>query len=169
MARRGGFGVKGVRLDLSGLKAIEKESRRRTITTKAVKAGAKIVQRAAKASAPKRKKSGALRSSIGVKAVKGKKGKTIAYAVIGPRKSKVKLLQRGRKQIRVIPRFYAHLVEKGTAAHSLGDGRQHPGTAARPFLRPALDSTRSAAGAEAARVLAAEIEKEIAKAAGKVK
>lgn len=34
--------------------------------------------------------------------------------------------------------FYARFAEFGTAPHEIGDGI-HPGTTARPFLRPALD------------------------------
>lgn len=57
--------------------------------------------------------------------------------------------------------FYAHMVEFGTRPHSVVKGSslrssraqtaQHPGTKARPFMRPALDSQ-----AKAAVIVAAE-------------
>ena len=38
--------------------------------------------------------------------------------------------------------FYAHMVEFGTRPHALSKGGEvtHPGTAPRPFMRPAIDS-----------------------------
>lgn len=162
---------------LPGLDAIEKTARKRAVTLKAVKVGAKIVQQAAKTKAPKRKRSGALRQSIGIKAVKGTKGKTLALAVVGAR-SKVEKTFKGRK---IKPSKYAHLVEKGTKPHSLlkrskskigkvaravavaaGAGKRHPGAKPKPFLRPALDQNKDAAGRAMLDALGAEIKRVIA-------
>lgn len=165
---------------LPGLDAIEKAAKKRAITLKAVKAGAKLVQRAAKGNAPRR--SGALKQSIGTKGVKGSRGKTLAFAVIGAR-MKVEKTFKG-KLIR--PGKYAHLAEKGTRPHSLikrekgavgkalralkiaaGLGKKHPGARAHPFLKPALDSCRVAAQSAMLQTLAVEIQKEIAKASAR--
>jgi HK97 gp10 family phage protein len=153
----------GLELDLSGLKALASLTQARGVTLKGVRAGGKIVQAAAKARAPKR--SGALRQSIGLKAQKGNKGKTVALAVIGARKKVQKMVRppRGTKKILAIPAKYAHLVEKGTKPRT-----GHPGAKANPFLRPAFDATKSRAVQEASRVIAEEIQKVIAKQAAKL-
>lgn len=147
MARAKPIGVQ-VFSNFPGLDAIAKLAKQRAITLKAVKAGAKIVQRAAKANAPRR--SGALKQSIGIKAAKGTRGKTLAFVVIGAR-AKVEKVFRGRK---VKPSKYSHLVEKG-----------HKGVAARPFLKPALDSSRGAAERAMLDAMAEEISKALAKEA----
>lgn len=129
-----------------GLEAIERTARKRAIVLKAVKAGAKIVQRRAKPATPKR--SGALRQSIGIKTQKGSRGKTLAFAVIGAR-AKVSKVYRGKT---VRPAKYAHLVERGTKR-----------TAARPFLKPALDSQKSQISRAILDTLAAEIARVLSK------
>lgn len=138
-----------------GLEAIEKTAKKRAITMKAVKAGAKIVQAAAKARAPKR--SGALKQSIGIKAKKGSRGKTLAFAVVGAR-TKVAKQFKGKT---IKPAKYAHLVEKGTKPHG-----GHPGAKPKPFLKPALESQKAAVGKAILATLAAEIEKATAKGKG---
>lgn len=182
-----------VKVDTSGLKDIERTAKKKTITLKAVKAGGKVVQQAVKARAPRRKYSGALKQSIGVKGAKGTRGQTAAYAVIGPRKSVVKLIPptRGKKQIRAVPAYYAHLVEKGTRPHRLGLGQrlaraatkkkaaqaatsqsrggQHRGARANPFIATAWVSSRKRAAAVAQSVLGQEIKKELAKVSVKVR
>lgn len=150
--------------DLRGLEALQKLAQQRAAATKAVRAGAKIVQKAAKPRAPKRKGSGALRTSIGLKAQKGKRVKTLAFAVIGAR-TKVVRMFKGRM---IKPSKYAHLVEKGTKAHTVGK-RKHPGAKAKPFLAPALRSSEAAVSAEMMRVLQQEIAKALAKQALKAK
>lgn len=37
--------------------------------------------------------------------------------------------------------FYAHMIEFGTKPHNIGNGH-HPGTTARPFLRPAYEDEK---------------------------
>lgn len=129
-----------------GLDAIERTAKKRAITLKAVKAGAKLVQHAAKSSVARR--SGALKQSLGIKSQKGTRGKTLALAVIGARAKVVK--QYKGKTIK--PAKYSHLVEKGTKF-----------ARARPFLRPALDSQRAAISRVMLDTLAAEIAKALAK------
>ena len=152
----------GFNLDLSGLDAIASVAKQRAITLKAVKAGAKLVQAAAKSKAPKR--SGALRQSLGIKSKKGTRGKTLALAIVGARTKVQKMVKvRGRSsKVLAVPSKYSHLVEKGTKPHG-----GHPGAKAKPFLRPAFDATKDAAGAAGARVMIAEVEKAIAQQAAK--
>lgn len=134
-----------VAVDASGLRLLSSAAKQRTVTTRMARSGGKVVQRAAKPLAPRRKGSGALRRSLGVKAKRGTRGKTISYAVVGPRKSVRKTITLngnkafidatdksgkatrkaiivGGRQVTVVPAFYAHLVEKGTRPHSLGRG-----------------------------------------------
>lgn len=129
-----------------GLDAIERTARKRAVTLKAVKAGAKLVQQRAKPSAPKR--TGALRQSIGIKSQKGSRGKTLALAVIGAR-SKVAKTLRGKT---VRPAKYAHLVERGTRR-----------SRANPFLKPALDSQKVQISRAILDALAAEIQRVLSK------
>ena len=85
------------------------------------------------------------------------------------------------------PIKYAHLVEFGTRAHAVGKGSQikrldgrktsgkqsggkHPGTKARPFIRPAIDKNRSQIETTIADELRKTLKRETkkaAKAAGK--
>lgn len=148
----------GLKLDLGGLRAVEKTAKRRAITLKAVKAGAKLVQAGAKARAPK--SSGALRQSLGIKSAKGTRGRTLAYAVIGPRKKVRKLVKRkGRGQrVLAVPANYGHLVEGGTKPRG-----SHPGSRPKPYLRPAFDGVRGQAAAVGMKVMSEEIQKALAK------
>lgn len=107
--------------------------------------------------------SGALKRSLGRK-VKSYPRLGIVWGAVGPRSGYAVRFQ-GRNRD---PRYYAHLVEFGTAPHSMGEatkahgekhihrrakllakaqksgGRTHPGTPARPFARPAFDEARGA-------------------------
>lgn len=101
---------------------------------------------------------GVLRDSIIVKTGTGKSDRK-KFAVIGPEDKTDPVTGQN-------PRDYAHFVEYGTAPHDLtpktnlgksglarlvgrivdatkAPGAQHPGTAAQPFVRPALDQNRS--------------------------
>lgn len=166
-----------VKLDTSGLARLASPAKQRAITLKAVKAGAKVIPGAAKSLAPRR--SGALKQSLGIKAVRGTKGKTSALAVIGARKKVVKEIQRSKKsasKTKAVPAFYAHLVEKGTRPHALGKGaklarkgkpqihtnqtgRQHPGAKAHPFLKPAWEGNADRAIEAGEKVISQEIAK----------
>jgi HK97 gp10 family phage protein len=37
--------------------------------------------------------------------------------------------------------YYSHMIEFGTKPHTIGNG-QHPGTAARPYMRPAFEAEK---------------------------
>lgn len=102
----------------------------------AVRAAAKVVAEEAKLQAPVL--SGALRDSIRVGS-QLKHGRVTGRVIAGGRGKKGKASA-----------FYAHIVERGSAAHiiqaepghmlAVGVSKvNHPGAAARPFLRPALD------------------------------
>ncbi len=157
----------------AAIEAIGKAAKSRQLAVRIVKAGAKVVQASARAKAP-RGKTGLLKKAIGMKAVKGTRGKTLAFAVIGAR-SKVEGAKGGKT---VKPSKYAHLVERGTKPHSLvkrakkadvagwaarekliaaGGGKKHPGATPKPFLGPALQSSKAAAGRAMERVAEQEI------------
>jgi HK97 gp10 family phage protein len=159
---------------------VASEARERSITLKAVKAGAKVMKPAITAAAPKRTGSrvpgGSLKRSMGVKAVKGRKGRTGALAIAGPRTAYERDV-RGRK---VKPAQYAHLVEFGTRPHAnakgaklvrkgkggadVGQGgKKHPGAKARPFVGPASDANAEQAQDAIIATLAAETQKAIEK------
>lgn len=130
-----------------------------------LRAGAMVVLKQAKSNVPVGKPNaenvrlyggyaGALRDSIRV-STKIKGGKVIAS------------VKAGGKTKKGADAFYAQMVEYGTSAHiikakpgkfmSIGGGYlrqvEHPGTRARPFLRPALDSQAGAAIAAAAEYM----------------
>ena len=106
----------------------------------ALRAGAKVLAQAAAENAPK--DTGALSANIrfGAKLDK-RRGLLSAYVRAGGK---------GKKNGENV--FYAHMVEKGTAAHvikarppnkmlAVGYAQvQHPGSRPRPFMRPALDT-----------------------------
>lgn len=161
--------VQQVLTDTSGLEQVSSVTKKRTITLKAVKAGGKIVQAAAKQKAPRRKGiGGGLRQSIGLKPVKGKKGRTLAYCVVGPRHKVVRMVKRGRKTYKHRPSKIAHIVEKGSQPHTLRKGKsggvvRHPGAKPKPWLAPAFREQKARVGAVVAVTLADETQKVIAK------
>ncbi len=178
-----GVGIRSVLLDLSGLDAVKSTAKKRTISLKAVKAGAKLVQAAAKAKAPRRKvDGGGLQQSIGIKPAKGTRGKTLAFCVVGPRLKVVRQVRQGRKTYKYVPANIAHIVERGAKPHSIKRGsalgrrgkkdtgqgtHTHPGAKPHPWLAPAWEEQKNKAGEVAAQVLAAETQKAIEKAAVK--
>ena len=111
----------------------------------ALRAGAKPVLEAARQNAPigepsesnKRKYkvyAGALRDSIRLSArIDRRKKQVVARVVVG-----------GKSRKTGADVYYSNMVEFGTRNHIIGDG-EHPGVAARPFMRPALDSQAGAA------------------------
>jgi len=160
----------GVAVDTSGIREVAKLSQQRTATLKAVKAGGKLVVAAAKARAPRRagRGGGGLRQALGMKSVKGTRGKTLAYVVVGPRKKVEKQVPVGKsgRTRKHVPAYIAHIVEGGAKSHGLNGGR-HPGAAAKPFLGPAFDATKTSAMEESQRVLVGETQKLIEKAAAR--
>lgn len=131
-----------VQIDTSGFKDIVKLSESRSITLKGVRAGIKILQKPAKSLAPRRVGSGALRQAQGTKAKKGKKGRTLSFAIQGAKTGFSKMVKpRGYKKSgrtrggkrrwsggyktpqKAVPAFYDHLVQGGTQPHRLGKGQ----------------------------------------------
>lgn len=188
-----------VEVDTAGMKFLIDEHKRRDVTLKGARAGAKTLERAAKAEAPKRKGGGGgtLRLAQGVKAAKGRKGSTTAFAVQGAKKRTEKMVRLpGRtKPQRVVPAFYDHLVQKGTKPHSVAKGerlgrgvrmskkgriygaavaqtkqtgrKKHPGARANPYRRRAWESVKDQSAAAALQAMAAEEQRLLAKAAEK--
>lgn len=105
------------------------------ILLRAVTRASTPIRKAAKATAPVR--TGALKKSMSTKAKRGR-NKNVAFAIIGPRKSFMEVhgtISRGPKKgnpRRVVPRYYAHLVERGHRG-------PHP-AGAKPFLTNAASS-----------------------------
>ena len=114
-----------------------------------LRAGAKPINVAAKSRAPVG--SGLLKKSIGtnVKKVDGE-----VTARVGPRSGWKKEVTRDGRQVVSDPNKYSHLVEFGTS-HS----------AARPFIRPAVDSTRN----QVVGAMAVGLDKYVARAVQRVK
>lgn len=183
-----------VSVDTSGFKFLVAENKKRDVTLKGAKAGGKVLERAAKATAPTRTRM--LRKAQGVKAAKGRKGSTIAFAVQGARKrTEAMVVPPGRKKPeRVVPAFYDHLVQGGTRPHSVSKGqrlerkqktnkkgrlygkmvaqtdqtgRQHPGARANPYRKRAWETVKSEAGRSTLEAMAKEEQRLIVKAAAK--
>jgi HK97 gp10 family phage protein len=128
----------------------------RSAETAVLRSGGGVIRKAAKANAGRSKDSGLLQKSIGLRVatVKGNKS-----ARIGPRKGMKQLVTRkdkrtGRtRQEMADPNKYSHLVEYGTS-HS----------AAKPFIRPAIDSTAG----EVVGVMADGLDKHLTKVAARL-
>lgn len=126
----------------------------RSIVTKAVRAGAKPWQKAAKRASPRL--TGLMSKSMIVKVKKSRNG---TLAIVGPRNKTVN----GRN-----PNKYAHLTELGTKPHVIPqgviDGRvvkniQHPGIRPRRWLQRAANMSRGSAMNAFAAKLREETEK----------
>ena len=132
---------KQIRLNIQGLEPLKKTLRDLPETLKksgekaVLRAGGAPIRKAAKRYAASSKDSGLLLKSIGlnVKTVKG-----VTSVRVGPRKGfegkpkQVKSRKTGKiRTVTPNPIYYAHLVEFGTSR-----------TAAKPFMRPAIDSTQ---------------------------
>lgn len=123
----------------------------------AVRAGAKVIEEKAKELVPVR--TGKLKDSIKV-STRSRRGQISATVRAGDRKS-----------------YYAQWVEFGTAKHFIkpkeskslffaGMAKEvvnHPGASAKPFMRPALDSSQE----QAVRAFADYVQKRLAKEAAK--
>lgn len=126
-------------------------------------------------------RTGALRKSIVVEGSKAPARNQLAVKVTIARKAfrmfegqiTVRKKKPGDRAYRVgdiYPRNYAHLVEWGTKPHALGRGSKrkyaivgmqtgpwHPGSAPKPYLRPAFEAARE----EAVRVIADRLREDI--------
>lgn len=156
-------------IDTKGIREVVSEAQTRGITLKGVRAGVKVLLPVAKAGAPRRPGSGALKQSQGTKAVRGRKGKTGSYAIQGAKakiQKSVKVKGSGKPRL-AIPAKYDHLVQGGTKPHMAGK-RKHPGAKPNPYRKRAYEATKDTIGAAIATTMAAETQKVIAKAAGKL-
>lgn len=182
-----------VKTDVSGITAVVTAAKARGITLAGAKAAGNPLKNAARAAAPKRPGSGALKQAQGVKAAKGTKaGTTASYAVQGARKKVVKMVKvRGRKKpVKAVPAFYDHLVQLGTGPHAVGKGEslgrsgtkrrkavaktaqasgKHPGTAPNPYRRRAWQTVKGPAGAAAVAAMGRATQKEIDRQDAKVR
>lgn len=131
----------------------------------ALRDGAQVIQNDAKARVPQ--DTGALRESIRVRT--GRKGaKVYAYVVAGSSTTKKTVKKSSTRpsgiKVEYSNPWYAHLVEYGVKRHViiagggtkagkalaagariLGEKVDHPGTTAKPFMRPALDTKAQSA------------------------
>lgn len=136
-------GAREVREFLQGLP--EKIARRHVGA--ALRAGAKIIAERAAQLAPQ--ETGTLSRSLVVRVTRSPRIRDVR-ATIGTSKEA----------------WYAHLVEFGTAPHRQPRMRRtHPGTAARPFLRPAEEQSRAEVVRVAGEVLRRRLEAEARRAA----
>jgi HK97 gp10 family phage protein len=129
-----------VEIKIEGLKELEKallalpDKIAKRILARSVYAGAAVVRKAAREKCPV--KTGKLRKSIKIKKRRSKDRREVVYSVF-------------------VGEFYGRMVEYGTQSHRIKakkgkvmgkDGRfgsevDHPGGSAKPFLRPAFDSS----------------------------
>lgn len=176
-----------VEVDVSGLEALSSEAKKRNVTIHGARAAGKVLLPAARAGAPKRPGSGALRRAQGVLVKKGtRSGTTASFAVQGARKKVDRMIVvRGRKKAqRVVPAFYDHLVQLGTRPHALGKGEslgrdatkrrkaivrtgqgsgKHPGAKKNPYRERAWGAVSARAGTAALAAMDVALVKEIAK------
>lgn len=181
------------KIDVTGIADLVGKVKSRSITLKGVREGIKKFLPLARAGAPRRPRSGALKQSQGTKAAKGKKGNTVSYAVQGAKTGFEKMVTpKGKhKPQRAVPAFYDHLVMGGTKPHRLGKGESlgrlskrgrkavirtaqiaggmHPGTTANPYRKRAWEAAKGYVGAETNRVMGLEVQKVIDANAAKVK
>lgn len=187
-----GLGI-SVKVDTSAIPGFIDEMKKRNVALRAVRKGIKIVLPIARSMAPK--KLGHLKRAQSVKAVKGKKTKTGAYALQGARTKYVKIVPAGSRSKsgtrRVVPAFYDHLVIGGARPHVIrkgsqlgrtqdtykirqratigqGTGKPHPGTKPNPYRMRAWRSVEEQVQQVVAEQLAVETQKELDKAAAKM-
>lgn len=135
--------IEGADQVVSALQDLEKKVRKKALRAAVSKAGSIILKRA-KQLAPK--DSGLLKKSLGRKVKVYPSG--VAVAIVGPRKGFRQDATRRKGKWAAVstiadPTKYGHLVELGTAPHTLKrSGISHPGSSPRSFLRAALDSSQ---------------------------
>lgn len=122
-----GHQIVGEKALMKRLNALSSQGKRNRIARPAIREASGEIRKKAKANAPK--ETGLLKKSI--KNVV-RTGKTGVYAVIGPANGFKQEVVRDGRTVMSDPAKYAHLVEYGTT-HS----------AAKPYLRPAYDTTPS--------------------------
>lgn len=159
--------------DLTPAKALKTAAQQRSVTTKALRKGAKPIAKAIKADAPK--VTGTMRRAQGHKVRKGRKGKSIAFAVIGAR-TKVQTVTKklGWTERKHVPALIQHLVEKGTKPHPIKrkvKGKtivfRHPGAKPKPHMGPGFERSKDEAGRIVAAALVEETHKTLARNAAR--
>lgn len=181
-----------VTVNVAGFDALIGAAKSRNVALKGVRAGIRVLVPAARAGAPKRAGSGALRQAQGFKAQKGRRGDTVAYAVQGARTNVVKKVKTGRGTILAKPFKYDHLVQGGTKPHRLGKGEKlarerttrsatafvpgtaqatggrHPGAKPNPYRRRAAAGKRDEINRAATAAMGEELTRVLAKEAAKL-
>lgn len=176
-----------VQVDTSGISGVVSEAKTRNITMKGLRAGIKSLVPASRAGAPQRSR--ALKQAQGYRVAKGRRGRTISFAVQGA-KAKYQKTYKGKV---VKPGNYDHLVQGGTAPHRLGKGEKlsrlrvtkssenvqpatsqstggrHPGAKPNPYRRRAYEAKKDEMGRTIAAAMVAEFERVVAKEAAKGK
>lgn len=160
--------IEGLEQTIQRLDGLKKSVRNR-ILKKATRQAARVVLKAAKAKCPA--ETGWLKKSLGIKVgVSRRKGRV--YGLIGPRTTEVKDKKTGQRKLtsfgkRIMasgtkrrPAHYAHLVEFGHVIRRAEGGPEFGRVAAKPFLRPAWDTSRDAAFQAFARAVNEELRKE---------
>jgi HK97 gp10 family phage protein len=147
-----GFTVKmritGLEELIRRLESLDPKMRRKTLKA-AVNAGSRILLAEMKAGVPSSlNDTGLLRKSLG-RRIKVYRQSGIVVAIVGPRrgfKQEIGMSSSGKykgKPIYRNPTRYAHLVEFGTGPRvQKSTGRSTGRMGARPFMRPALESSR---------------------------
>ena len=113
----------------------------------AVRAGGSVLIKEMRRRAPR--ETGSLKKALGQKIKTYRQSKSVV-SIVGPRSKRYETAQ-GRRN----PSNYAHLVELGTKSR-----RAHPGTPARPFMRPAWDAAAPGARQAVIEKMQAIFEKE---------
>ena len=146
---------------------------------KGVTAASKVLLAAARAGVPEDTKS--LKKALG-RVVRGYQGGANVAALVGARRDapgkpakfrRVVVRAGSKRQTVANPANYVLLVEKGTKPHALGKGsrrvarrpggktiqtgRVHPGAAANPFLKRAMDASRAECGRLTSAAVAAAV------------
>ena len=136
----------GMRELARAIDKLPKELQRRAESS-AIRGGCKPILKAAKGNVAK--DTGLLKKSLG-NTVRTVRGKTTGR--VGPRRGFKKTVTRNGKSVVSDPTKYAHLVEYGTS-HS----------AAKPFIRPAIESTEGQVVAEMASAYNKNLDRVVAK------
>jgi HK97 gp10 family phage protein len=165
--------VEGVPELLGRLRAFDRRYARKNLR-RGIELAARLVLRTARAFALGPRDTGSLRKSLGVKIRSYRGGESIVGIVGARKDTgkdvargrirHTRTVTGGRGAVRkIVPANYVHFVELGTRPHALGKGstldrmrrgklvrgkgqfgRRHPGSPARPFLKPAYQANKSA-------------------------
>jgi HK97 gp10 family phage protein len=152
-------GIQGLAMALERLPA----ELQRAAESAVLRSGAKPIHKAAKSNASRSKDSGLLMKSIGITVKKTRTGQLTSRVGVRSgfkgRSLGFKISKRGKNKGKMTERFqnpvnYAHLVEYGTS-HS----------AAKPFIRPAIESTQD----QVMGAMAAGYEKHLTKVVARIR